>query len=403
VIYVGVDWAEAHNDACVMAEDGVELTHLRIADTLKGVERLHAVLASHVSEPGEVVIGIETARGLVPQALVAAGYQVYAVNPFATSRYRDRHTVSRAKSDRGDAKLLADMVRTDRHNHRRFVGDSELAAAVKVLARSHRDLGWARQRHLNQLRNALRDYYPGLLATFSELGSAEALTILAKAPTPAEGRALSLVQIRAALRQAGRERKIDIRAKEIQDGLRATQLEAPTLLAKACGRAARSSAAIIAAMTAQIATTEADLVGSFEAHPDAKILRSLPGLGVVLGARVLAEFGDEPTRFADGRARKNYAATSPITRASGIKQAVVVRKACGSRLRDACTRWAFCSLTASPGARHYYDEQRSRGKRHYQALRAVANRWVGILHVCVERRTLYSETIAWPTKSDLAA
>jgi hypothetical protein len=145
VLLVGIDWAERHHDVCVMAADGRVLARERIADGVAGVARLHELVAVHASEPAEVVVGIETDRGLLVGALVAAGHQVVAVNPLAASRYRERHTISRTKSDRGDARMLADLVRTDRHHHRRVAGDSGLAEAVKVLARGHQQLVWARQ------------------------------------------------------------------------------------------------------------------------------------------------------------------------------------------------------------------------------------------------------------------
>jgi hypothetical protein len=110
---------------------------------------------------------------------------------------------------------------------------------------------------------------------------------------------------------------------------------------------------------------------------------------------VLGEFGDDRTRYADARARRNYAGTSPITKASGTHRVVLARFARNARLYDACQRWAFCSLTTSPGARRSYDQQRARGKAHSQALRAVANRLVGVLHGCLEHRTSYREDAAW--------
>ena len=134
----------------------------------------HELVAAHAEEPDQVVVGIETDRGLWVQALVAAGYQVFAVNPLAVARYRDRHHVSGAKSDAGDAKLLADLVRTDRHNHRPVAGDSATAEAIKVLARAHQNLIWARTRHTNALRSALREYYPAALAAFDDLADGDA-------------------------------------------------------------------------------------------------------------------------------------------------------------------------------------------------------------------------------------
>jgi transposase len=163
VIFVGIDWAERHHDVCLLDPDGQLLVAARLAEGVEGVGRLHALLGEHADEPAEVIVGIETDRGLLVGALLAAGYQVYAVNPLAASRYRERHTTSRAKSDRGDAKVLADLVRTDRHLHRHVAGDSPQAEAVKVLARAHQTLIWTRQRQTNQLRSALREFYPGAL------------------------------------------------------------------------------------------------------------------------------------------------------------------------------------------------------------------------------------------------
>ena len=151
-------------------------------------------MAGHAEEPGQVVIGIETDRGLWVEALIAAGYQVFAVNPLAAARYRDRHHVSGAKSDAGDAKVLADLVRTDRHNHRPIAGDSPTAEAVKVLARAHQNLIWARTRHTNALRSALREYYPAALEAFDDLADRDALAILGRAPTPADAATLEPVQ-----------------------------------------------------------------------------------------------------------------------------------------------------------------------------------------------------------------
>ncbi len=355
-------------------------------------------------EPSDVVVGIELDRGLLVGALLAAGYAVHAINPLSVDRYRDRHRTSGAKSDPGDAKVLADLVRTDRHLHREVAGDSELAEAVKVLARAHQGLIWSRQRQLNQLRNALREFYPAALeACGTDLASPEALAVLEVAPTPAEGRSLSTTKIAAALKRAGRRRRITERAEEIKQALATSQLEAPAVLARAYGDVVRSTVRIVAEMTAQIHTLEAELEASFEEHPDAEILRSLPGLGVVLGARVLAEFGDDPDRYADPKARKNYAGTSPITRASGRSKVALARFARNRRLADALQMWAFCSLSCSPGARSYYDAHRARGHTHRRALRSLANRWVGILHGCLRHGDRYSEERAWPTLTEAAA
>ena len=396
MIFAGVDWAEAHHDVCVMSEDGRVLEQRRVSHSVAGIGELHALIAAHAEDGEPVAVGIEVDRGLVVTALLAVGYQVYAINPMASSRYRDRHATSGAKSDRGDAKVLADLVRTDRHNHRQVAGDSDLAEAVRVLARAHQSAIWSRQRQVNALRSALREYYPAALAAFgTDLAASDAVAVLALAPTPGAARALSRSKIASALRRAGRVRNSDQRADEIQAALHADYLHAPPAIAGAYGAAARSAIRLITAYTAEIAELEQALAEHFEQHPDAKIVRSLPGLGTVLGARVLGEFGDDRTRFTSPKSRKNYSGTSPITRASGRSHVVLARHARNRRLADALEQWAFCSLTQSPGARAYYDQLRGRGKTHRQALRQLANRWVGILHICLQRGQFYDEAAAW--------
>ena len=399
MLFIGDDWAEAHHDIEVQDEAGRRLARRRLSEGVAGMAALHALVADHLGEgePGQVVVGIETDRGLWVQALLAAGYQVFAVNPLSVARYRERHVVSGAKSDAGDAKVLADLVRTDRHRHRPIAGDSELAEAVKVLARTHQNLIWSRQRQANMLRSALREFYPAALVAFEELAGRDALAVLELAPTPARGRALSRAKIASALRRAGRQRNLEARAEAIQAALRTEQLAAPPAIEAAFGHTVTALVRVLAELSRQIEALEGELSAYFERHPDAEILRSQPGLGTVLAARVLAEFGDDPTRFADAKARRNYAATSPITKASGTRRVVLARLAANKRLRDALYRQAFTALNTSPGARAYYDRHRVRGATHHQALRALANRLVGIIHGCLRHRTTYHEPTAWPT------
>jgi hypothetical protein len=400
MIFVGVDWAEAHHDVHVEDVDGKRLGRARLPEGVDGIARFHELVGPFVDDPAEVVIGIETDRGLFVAALVAAGYQVYAVNPMSTSRYRDRHSASGAKSDPGDAKVLSDMVRTDRHNHRPIAGDSDGVEAIKILARAHQRMVWSRGRQTNLLRSTLREFYPAALVAFGDLASPDALEVLRIAPTPTLGAALSRSKIAAALRRGGRQRRVEERTAEVQDALRSAQLQAPAVVATAMGATVAASVAVIAEMTAQIGVLAAQLEAGFEQHPDAKVVRSLPGLGTILGARVLGEFGDEPNRYASTKCRKNYAGTSPITRASGTKRVVLARHVRNQRLADAIYLWAFSSLNASVGARGYYDTRRAAGDTHHQALRALGNRLVGILHGCLEHHTVYNETIAWAHRSE---
>jgi len=213
--------------------------------------------------------------------------------------------------------------------------------------------------------------------------------------------------ISAALKRA-RRRGIPDKATAILAALRSPQLGQPSAVTAAYAATVRSLIAVITTLNEQVKTLGEEVGAHFGRHPDAEIYRSQPGMGAILGARVLGEFGDDPHRYASGKARKNYAATSLITRASGKKKIVAARFIHNDRLVDALNAQAFASLNASPGARALYYDLRARNIEHNDALRRLANRLVGILHGCLKTGTLYDEATAWPHRekipqSDVAA
>jgi hypothetical protein len=291
--------------------------------------------------------------------------------------------------------MLTDMVRTDSHQLRAVAGDSADAEGIKVLARTHKTLIWECTRHIQRLRHQLREYFPAALEAFEDLAAADTLELLAKAPDPARAAKLTRAQVSAALKRA-RRRGIPDKATAILAALRSPQLGQPSAVTAAYAATVRSLIAVITTLNEQVKTLGEEVGAHFGRHPDAEIYRSQPGMGAILGARVLGEFGDDPHRYASGKARKNYAATSPITRASGKKKIVAARFIHNDRLVDALNAQAFASLNASPGARALYDDLRARNIEHNDALRRLANRLVGILHGCLKTGTLYDEATAWP-------
>jgi transposase len=397
VLFAGDDWAEDHHDIELEDEQGRVLARARLPEGIAGITRLHALIgqfAGPETEPGEVAVGIETDRGLWVMALRAAGYTVYAINPRQVARYRERHGTSGAKSDKADAHTLADMVRTDSHQLRPVAGDSAGAEAIKVAARAHQTLIWERTRQVQRLRAALREYFPAALVAFEDLDAPDALELLARAPDPARAARLTRAQVAAALKRA-RRRDITGKTDAILAALRGEQLCQPQPVTGVYAATVSSLTVIIAALNGEITKMEQQVMACFRRHPHAAIYLSQPGLGEILGARELGEFGDDVHRYASAKARKNYAATSPVTRQSGKKKIVMARFIRNDRLADAVHRQAQSALTASPGARAYYDEQRGRGLDHDAALRALSNRLVGILHGCLKTGTLYDEATAW--------
>jgi transposase len=396
-IFCGVDWAEQHHDVAVVNDSGQVLARRRISDDVAGLTQLSSLLAEHTGTQAltPVDIAIETDRGLLVAALRAAGHRVYAVNPKAVDRYRDRHAVSGAKSDPGDALVLAHLLRTDRAAHRPLPDDSHLAQAIKVLARAHQDMIWARQQDANRLRSLLRQFYPAALAAFPSLHGATALVVLAAAPTPTAAARLSPVDLDRLLHQAGRgHRPAEIT--RLVGIFAAPQLRQPPVVEQAMGAAAAAIVATLMATNTAVTDLQAALTKAFEQHPDAETYRSLAGLGIILAARVLGELGDDPARFPTPASLRGYGGTAPITRASGKRRLVLARHVRNRRLADACYLWAFAALTKSPGARARYDRRRAAGDGHNAALRNLASKLLGQLHHCLANDLRYDEASAWP-------
>ena len=404
MLFLGDEWAEAHHDVELVDESGWLLARRRLPEGLAGITTLHELIAEHLdptAEPNQVQVGIESDRGPWMQALLASGYVVFAINPMQVARYRERHSASGAKSDAADAHLLAEIVRLDRAHHRPIAGDTEIAEHVKVATRAHQTMIWSRVRQVNALRSLLREYYPAALAAFgTDLASRDALAVLSTAPRPDLGRRLSQARIETLLRKAGRQRNVSTTAAKIRAALNSEQLSARPGVIPAYAASASALLAVLGTMVTQTEVLARQVEQGFGQHPDAEIYLSQPGLGVILGARVLAEFGDDPDRYVDAKARKNYSGMSPITKASGTKRVVLARFARNRRLGDALFLQAFAALNNSPGARAFYDGQRARGATHYQALRTLANRLVGILHGCLRHHTLYDEHLAWHSQPD---
>jgi transposase len=395
-LFCGIDWATEHHDVAVVDDDGRVVARGRVSNDAAGFAQLLTLLAeAGDSAAHPIPVGIETDRGLLVAALAA-------------SRYRARYAVSGAKSDATDAVLLANIVRTDPGAHRPLPADTELAQAIRVLARAQQDAVWARQQIGNQIHDLLKDFYPAALRAFAELPEGglarrDARTILAAAPTPAQAAKLTPARLRRLLINAGRKRYLDRDTDRLREIFADTYLHQLPQVEVAMGiQLTALLGQFDAACTAAADLAEA-ATAHFEQHPDAKIITSFPGLGNLTGARVLAEIGDDRARFADARGLKAYAGAAPITRASGKKTVVLHRHIKNRRLAAVGPIWALGSLRASPGARRHFDARRATGDWNHQAQRNLFNKFLGQLHHCLQTRRLYNEHQAFPPPLELAA
>ena len=408
-LYCGIDWATAHHDVAVVDDNGNVVARGRVSNDAAGFAQLLTLLAqAGDSAEDPIPVGIETDHGLWVAALRATGRVIYPINPLTASRYRARYAVSGAKSDATDAVLLANIMRTDRQAHRPLPADTELAQAIRVLARAQQDAVWARQQIGNQIRDLLKDFYPAALVAFDRLPAgglarADARTILAAAPTPAQAAALSPARLRRLLISAGRRRHLDRDVDRLRAVFTDTYLHQPPQVETAMGiQLGALLRQLQAACTAADELAEA-AIAHFQRHPDAEIITSFPGLGMLAGARVLAEIGDDRARFADARGLKAFAGSAPITRASGKKTVVLHRHIKNRRLAAVGPIWALASLRASPGARRHYDARRATGDWNHQAQRHLFNKFLGQLHHCLHTGNHYDEHLAFPPPLTRAA
>lgn len=401
-VYCGIDWADDHHDVALVDQDGTLLASTRIDDDRAGLEQLLDLLAEHGdSQERPVPVAIETPRGLLVAALRADGRPVYAINPLAASRYRSRRSVSNAKSDPADARLLADILRTDREAHRPLPADSDLLGGLVVLTRAHQDAIWDRRRITNRLRAHLREYFTAALRGFEGknrpgLDSSAARRVLGAAPTPTAAAELTWPAVRALLATRARSHHaLDTETDRLLALFTATTaLRQPPVIEQAMGRYTLALIQQLDAICATVSDLARAIEDAFGQHPDAAIITSFPGLSTISGARMLAEIGDDRTRFASARSIKAYAGSAPITRSSGRSRAVLARTVKNQRLASAGYMWAFAALSNTEARRHY-DHRRARGERHTAALRNLFNKMLGSLYHCLQTTTPYDPARAF--------
>ncbi|MFE4667490.1 IS110 family transposase [Streptomyces sp. NPDC056716] len=398
-MYAGIDWSDAWLDCAVIRRDGTRLSHTRIvyAETQDPVgDYLDFLRTNNRTRWRWIPTAIESPHLLVVDELLELGMTVMHVDPTIAARARKAASIGgqEQKSDREDAFLLAGMIRQRRFEP--LVRSTPQVRALRVLTQAQDSAAQTRARTLLRLRAVLKDYHPAAVSAWPSAGvrHPQARAVLAIAPTPTAATLLSRDEIAAALRRAGRTRTVDDEARRLRIHFRRPALRTHPAIEEARGvqmLAVLDEANSACIRAERLAEQAAE---AFRRHPHYPYIVSFPGIGDLLGARILGEIGDVAGRFT-ARGLCAYAGMTPVTWSSGTVTRTSMRRAVNENLRQALTHAAFTSLSHSPGANAYYRTRRDRRGAHFTSLRAVGARIARALHHCIEHRVVYDEARAW--------
>ncbi len=375
-----------------MDEAGTTLQSGTVPHTPEGLDQLLAAIRAHAPSPAEICVALETSHGPLVGTLLEQGFTVYAINPKAVDRHRERFRMAGAKSDLRDAWVLATLLRTDRPLYRPLLPDSEVAQELRVLTRDRAELVRTRTMLRNQLIACLKAYFPEFLALFDDVARPAALAVLHQYPTLETLRRVSPRPLAALLRQH-RYPHSEAKAHQIHAALQRPAFHIAPVLVRTKARLAVTLAQQLTGLGQEVGGYEAEIRRVLETHPDGELYLSLPGAGTLLAARMVGELGDHRARYPDAAAAQCEAGTAPITRASGATRTVHVRRACIRPLRETMWQFAFCSLPMCPWAKQYYQSARQRGKRHAEAIRMLGNVWLRIIIAMRRDHQGYDEAI----------
>lgn len=398
MLLVGIDWADREHVYCVMDEAGTMLSTGTIEHTAEGLEQFMAAVRARVQKPDDVLIAIETSHGPLVGALLDQGFTVYAINPKAVERHRERFRISGAKSDLRDAWVLATLLRTDRKLYRSIIPDSELAQELRTLTRDRAELVRTRTMLSNQLTACLKAYFPEFLTFFADPDRPVPLAVLQAFRTRDQLHAASQAELETFLRRHHCPHSRE-RARVIYQGLQTTGFQIAPSIVRAKARLATTLAAQLQTLATQLDAYDREIQRVLKLHPDGELYLSLPGSGDTLAARMVGELGDNRDRYQDPSIAQCEAGTAPVTRQSAKTRTVHFRRACIHPLRETLWQFAFCSIRRCGWARAYYNHARKRGKKHAEAVRMLGNVWLRIIIAMRRTARPYDEAVFLKARS----
>jgi transposase len=411
--FVGIDWASQTHEICILDREGGICARQQVDHTATALQAfVDALLARAQGDPTTVAIGIEVPRGTVVEFLVERGFAVYAISPKQVDRFRDRFTPAGAKDDSRDALVIGDSLRTDAQAFRRVRFDHPLIVQLREWSRVDEDLGVELMRLTNQLRDLVYRIAPGLLALCPAADEPWFWTLLRAAATPADQRRLSLRRLERLLRDH-RIRRLE--ATQVRAVLQQSSVYTAPGVVEAVAAHMQLVLPRIELIAVQRRDAERHLerlldaleveeppAGDQREHPDVAIVRSMPGIGTRVAARMLAE-ASQPLVDRAYHVLRTWMGVAPVTKQSGRRRTVMMRYACNHRLREAAYHWARTGMQRDPASRTYYATLRARGHSHGRALRSVADRLLRVLCVLLTRGRLFDPAWNQPSSTPVAA
>lgn len=390
MIYVGIDWADESHRVFITDDSAQRLASFSIPNNRSGIETLFEKIRQFAKDPKQVLFALETSKGLLINSILDAGYTVYSINPKSVDRYRDRYKVSGQRTDEFDAMVLANILRTDRHNYRPILPDSPLTAELKILTREYSQLVRIKTIFTNQLTSCLKDYYPVALELFSKLDQPLTLAFLKTFPNVEVAKQASIQKLCKFLSKHHYPGVVE-KANEIYQKLKEPQFEVQPYIATPKSQFMLTLVQQLELLLPQIDSFLKKIEQLLDSHPDKEIFSSLPGAGTILSAKMISEFGDNRERYKNVSSVQAESGTAPVTESSGNTKFVRFRKGCRKSFRDTMQQFAFCSIKESPWARQRYQQYVTSGKKHSHALRCLANAWLEIIFPMWKNRSPYSE------------
>ena len=389
-MFVGIDWAKESHDVCVVDPAGAICGRATVAHSQEGFDELARRLAGWARH-GEILVGIERPEGRLVDRILEAGYPIVLIPTFAMKDFRRRYAVGGAKSDPGDAYVIADVTRTDGHRLRRLEPLSEQTRALRSVVRTRDDLVDQRVALSNQLRSCLEAYWPGAAVIFADVDSEICLVFVERYPTPESAARLGEVRLASFLKKAGYSGRRS--PAELLRRLRSAPAGVGGVEAEARADAVLAMVRVVRSLNRSIKDLNRAVIAHLGEHPDAEVFTSLPRSGRINAAQMLAEWGDCREAYPEPDAVSMLGGLCPVTHASGKHRDVSFRWACNKRMRKAITTFADNSRHASPWAADVYRRAIARGCDHPHAVRILARAWVRVIWRCWQDRRPYDPAL----------